>query len=250
MRATALATLFALALTVMLVALCPAAWVLRQAEAHSGSRFAAFEETGTAWAGSARLAFSTPAGKVTIERVSWRLSPASLLGGRLGFHVEANAGGLRAAGVVARGLDGWSVHDASASGDASALSTLTPLAAAWKPEGKVEVIVPRAFLDGARLRGQAEIVWRDASLALSAVKPLGTYRLELAAEGGPAQVTLATLAGTLRLAGRGTFAPPAAFTLSGDARAEGPAAAAVEPMLDLIGPKRPDGARALELRTR
>src|SRR5688572_23243024 len=169
MRATALATLFALALTLMLVALCPATWVLRQAEARSGNRFAAFEESGTAWAGSARLAFSTPGGTVTIERVSWRLAPASLLGGRLGFNVDATAGGLRAAGVVARGLDGWSVHDATASGDASALSTLTPLVAAWKPEGKVEVIVPRAFLDGGRLRGQAEVVWRDAALALSTV---------------------------------------------------------------------------------
>lgn len=250
MRAAALATLFAAALTVLLIALVPASWALRQAEGQSKNHFAAFEEDGTAWSGSARIALATPTGVVTFERVRWRLHPASFLGGRLGFRLEAGAPGLDASGVVARGLDGWSVHDVAAKGDARAFSTLLPLAAAWKPEGPVELIVPRAFLDGARLRGQAEVVWRDASLALSAVRPLGTYRLEVAGDGGPANVSLATLSGPLELTGRGTFTMPSSFTLAGDARAEGPSAAQLEPLLDLLGPKRPDGARALELRTR
>jgi general secretion pathway protein N len=250
-RASLLATLFALALTVFMVALCPAAYVLRQAEARSGNRLAAFEESGTAWAGSARIAFSTPTGLVTLERVDWRFNPVALLAGRLGFEVTARMQDAQLRGGVSRGFDGWQLRDARADGSAQAFATLAPLAMAWKPEGRIEMASPRFAFDGKAIEGQADITWRDAGLALSNVKPLGTYRLEVLARGGaPASLTLGTVSGPLQLAGRGTWALPSGISLSGEARAEGPMAAQLEPVLDLIGPKRPDGARALELRSR
>lgn len=250
MRATALATLFALALTVFLVALVPASYVLREAEARSGQRFAAFEERGTLWSGSARVRLATPTGTVEVERMSWSFRPTSLLAARIGFEVTAQVAGAEARGTVARGLDGWLALNVRAQADASALTHLIPLAAAWKPEGRIDLVAPRLRFDGRELEGRAELLWRDAGLALASVKPLGTYRLEIAAANGPAALTLSTVSGPLRASGKGTFALPGTFALSGEARAEGPQAAQLQPVLDLLGPARPDGARVLELRLR
>lgn len=249
MRLTALATLFALALTAFLVALVPASWVLREAEARSGQRFAAFEEHGTLWSGSARVRLATPTGVVTIERVQWRLRPASLLGARLGFQVHVEQDGIKLAGEVARGFGGWELLRVNGEAHAPSLASWVPLAAAWKPEGRLELVAPRLAFDGTRLQGNAEIVWRDAGLALAAVKPLGSYRLEVAASGsGPAALALSTMSGPLSLAGKGQLSRAGALSLSGEARAEGPQAAQLQPVLDLLGPRRPDGSRALELR--
>jgi general secretion pathway protein N len=250
-RASLFATLFALALVVFMVALCPAAYVLRQAEAHSGNRLAAFEENGSAWAGSARIAFSAPTGVVTLERLDWRFNPMTLLAGRLGFDATARMQDAQLRAGISRGFEGWQLRDARAEGSARAFATLAPLAMAWKPEGRLEMTSPRIAFDGRVVEGQADVTWRDASLALSSVKPLGTYRLEMVARSGtPASLTLATVSGPLQVAGRGTWTLPSSISLSGEARAEGPLAAQLEPVLDLIGPKRPDGARALELRSR
>jgi general secretion pathway protein N len=250
MRATALATLFALALTVFLVALVPASWALRQAEARSGQRLAAFEERGTVWSGSARLRIGTATGTVQVERVTWSFRPASLLAARLGFELTAQVGGAEARGALARGLDGWHVTNLRAQADASALTHLVPLLAAWKPEGRIDLIAPRMRLGERGLDGQGEILWRDASLALAAVKPLGSYRLAITASDGPASLTLGTVSGPLRVSGSGTFAWPGTFSLSGEARAEGPQAAQLQPVLDLLGPRRADGSHALELKLR
>ena len=98
-------------------------------------------------------------------------------------------------------------------------------------------------------RGEAEIEWQGASVALSDVKPLGTYRAQLASDGKIANVTLTSTQGPLRVSGKGTFSPPARLAFSGEARADAESAKALEPLLNLLGPARADGARALEWRT-
>jgi general secretion pathway protein N len=112
----------------------------------------------------------------------------------------------------------------------------------------VTLEAPALAWDGRTVRGNARAEWRDAGLALTDVRPLGSYRIEARGAGGPLEFSVATLQGPLSIAGRGTFAPPAALAFSGEARAEGPNAAALEPLLNLLGPRRADGARSLEWR--
>jgi general secretion pathway protein N len=95
------------------------------------------------------------------------------------------------------------------------------------------------------MRGEARAEWKDATLALSPVRPLGTYRAELRGAGGPAKLTVTTVDGALRISGDGTLTAPSRFAFSGEARGNGPQAQALEPLLDLLGPRRADGARAL-----
>ncbi len=248
MRAFSLALLGAIAFVLGLVATVPATVVLREAERQSRQNLRAFEERGTLWNGSARIEATVPGTIVALEHVQWQWRPAALLSGRLAFHVTATWAGAQAQGEVARSFTGWQATGVSAQGDAAAFALLSPLAGAWRPEGQVEASASRLTFDGRELRGEARLTWQKAGIALAALKPLGAYRLDVAAEGGPAKLTLTSLEGPLRLAGRGTFTLPSRITFSGDARAEGPQAQLLDPLLDLLGPKRSDGSRALEVR--
>ena len=99
------------------------------------------------------------------------------------------------------------------------------------------------------MRGEARIEWSGAATALSDVKPLGSYRADVAAEGSAARIDVSTLSGPLRVAGKGNLVFPAQLTFNGEARGEGPQAPALQPLLDLMGPRKADGSHAIAWRT-
>src|SRR5262249_30579789 len=134
--------------------------------------------------------------------------------------------------------------------DARALPVFYPVVAAWRPEGAVNVSADAVAWNDREMEGNVNVEWRDASVAISDVKPLGTYRL--AAHGRDDKVTLAltTITGALKMSGKGEVKLPHDATFSGEARGEGPSAATLVPLLDLMGPRRADGARAIEVRLR
>jgi hypothetical protein len=142
----------------------------------------------------------------------------------------------------------WQVRDLRASGDAAALAPLLPLAAAWQPTGPVTIEAPFVAWDGERASGNASVEWRDATLALSEARPLGSWRAQASAEGTNTKITLATTKGPLRLAGSGTLAIPGRLAFAGEARADPGRERELEQLLKLLGPRRADGAHALEWR--
>ena len=243
MRARTIAVLGIAAYLVFAVATIPARFVTQRVAVPGTLEFS--DAQGTLWNGSARASLGAT---LPIETLRWRFLPVRLVSGRLAFAVDAGGRGIEAHGQVERGLGGIVARDLRARADAAALAPVMPLAAAWQPQGTLSAVVPAVAWDGRGLRGSAQLEWRDASLAASDVRPLGSYRVDARAEGGPAQITLATLDGPLRLAGTGSFAPPASLAFTGEARAQGASASALEPLLNLLGPRRADGARTLEWR--
>lgn len=203
---------------------------------------------GTLWRGTARIEVTLPRLAVTLDEVRWRFLPSRLAAGRLAFAVEARATGLTAELEVARGPLAWSVRSLRAGGGAAAVATLYPPAATWQPGGTLAIEADELTWDGRGAAGQVKVEWRDAALALSAVRPLGTWRGEAQAAGGEVKVTLATVRGPLRLSGNGTLPLDGRFTFSGEARAEPGRERDLEPLLALLGPRRPDGAHALAVR--
>ncbi len=244
MRARTIAVLGITAYGVFLAATFPARLVLRDLSIPGALAF--HDAHGTLWRGSARATLGATGGDPIVENLRWRFLPARLASGRLAFAIDASGPALQARGEVARGFGALEARDVDARGDAGTLAAVSPLAAGWRPEGSVHLTVPAFGWDGRTARGQARLEWRDAALALSGVRPLGSYRLEARAEGGPATLSVDTLQGPLHVAGTGAFTPPDGLAFSGAARADGPSAAALEPLLNLLGPRRPDGARALE----
>jgi general secretion pathway protein N len=248
MRLPAMAALGIAAYAVFLLASTPATFIAARASAAAPGRIELADTRGTLWSGSARARIRVTGGDVLLDRIDWRFLPARLASGRIAFDVTATGRGLEVRSQVARGFAGWELRDVAAHGDAAALTPLAPVIAAWRPEGNVAISSPAIEWNDTRARGDLRAEWNDAALSISEVRPLGSYRIDVHADGGPANVVVATLSGPLRVAAQGTLMPPSALRLSGDARGEGAAAAALEPLLNLMGPRRPDGSRALEIR--
>jgi general secretion pathway protein N len=248
MRLPAIAALGIAAYLVFVVATTPASFVAARVSAALPGRVTFTDTHGTLWAGSARAQVIAYGGPVFLDRLHWRLRPSRLAAGRLAFDVQAAAHGLDAQLQVARGFSGWELRDVSARAEAAIITAIAPWIATWRPEGTLVIASPAMSWDEREARGQLSLEWRNAVLSLSEVRPLGSFRLEARAEGGPARLAVSTLDGALKVSGAGTFTPPSRLAFSGEARAEGDQAKALEPLLDLIGPRRADGARALEIR--
>lgn len=248
MRAIPLAALGLAAYAVFLVATMPASFVAARAEAASRGALSVHDARGTAWQGAARATVQGPAGAIALERVVWRLRPARLLQGRLAFDVQAAMPSLEARFEASRSPSVWEVHGLQGGGAASALALLAPVAAAWRPQGELAFSADRLSWNGESFAGEARLEWRDAAVALSEVRPLGSYALDVIGEGPRMALRLRTLQGTLRLAGQGSLTAGGRFELMGEARGDGAQARALEPLLALLGPRRADGAHALRLR--
>jgi general secretion pathway protein N len=243
-RARTIAILGIAAYAVFLVATLPASVVARWIAMPGVLELA--EARGTLWSGSARAV----AGAAQLDTLRWRFEPARLAAGRLAFAVDGYGAGLEGHGRIDRGFGALEVRDLHVRGDAAALATFAPLAAGWQPDGRLTLDAPAIAWDGREARGTARLEWHDAAIALSSVRPLGSYRVDARGEGGPVKVDVTTLDGALRVTGKGTYTPAGSLTFGGEARAAPSAQAALDPLLNLMGPRRPDGARTLELRTR
>ena len=248
MPATRLILLGIAAYAAFLLATLPAAVLAPQVEAATSGKARLENAAGTVWDGSARVVVSGRHIPFTLDEVRWRFLPARLLAGRAAFAVQARVRELRAEGEASRSPLAWRVDGLRAAGDASALVALAPLATAWQPSGTLAIEAQQFTWDGERATGGATIDWQDAALALSAVRPLGSWRVQATTEGAAVKVALATTKGPLRLAGNGTIAIPGRLVFSGEARAEPGRERDLESVLALFGPRRADGAHALELR--
>ncbi len=249
MRTRTIAALGVAAFVFFLAATVPARFVAARVQGRSAGGVEFLETQGTLWNGSAKARVATPGGPFTLERIEWHFLPERLAAGRLAFDVSASGKGVDANAQLARAFSGWELASLKAAIQASTLTSILPLVAAWRPEGRIEIASPSLAWNEREARGSASAQWRDAAVALTDVRPLGTYRLDAAAEGGTTRIDLATLSGPLRISGKGTLTMPARLTFSGEARGEGDTARSLDPLLDLMGPRRADGARALELRT-
>lgn len=244
MRTRTIAIIGFAAYAVFLVATLPASLVARWISMPGVLELT--DARGTLWSGAARAV----AGAAQLDSLRWRFQPARLAAGQLAFSVDGYGAGLEGHGQVNRGFGTLEVRELHVRGDAAAIAAFAPLAASWQPDGRVTLDAPAIAWDGREARGTVRLEWHDAAVALSSVRPLGSYRAEARAEGGPVKVAVTTLDGPMRISGTGTFTLPGALAFTGEARALPAAQAALEPLLNLMGPRRPDGARTLEIRTR
>jgi general secretion pathway protein N len=249
-RPLTLATLGAAAYALFLAALMPASYVAARLESSTRGALQVHEAGGTLWKGRGRATIATPAGPLALEDLGWRFLPARLAAGRIAFAVEGRSAGFESRAEVGRSLSAWEARDVSIRGQASGAASFMPLIAHWRPEGVLAATAARVSWNEREFRGEARLEWRAAAVALSEVRPLGSYSARIRGEGAQARLTLATLDGPLKLSGQGTLTPPSSLAFSGEARAEEAAAAGLQPLLDLIGPHRADGSRVIEWRVR
>ena len=249
MRAAPLVLLGVVAYAAFAVATMPARFAAAQVEQRARNTLHVHDASGTIWHGAAHAQVDAGGARIALDNVAWRWLPAELLAGRMAFAIDARSGDAQATGVVARSVALWHARG-SLDAPAAFAATAYPLLGTWRPEGRLAVRTDGIAWNDREARGEAVAEWRDAAIGLSDVRPLGSYRVNLHADGGAMKIDASTLQGALRIAGQGSLTPPGNFAFNGEARAEGPNARTLEPLLDRLGPKRADGARTLQWRTR
>ena len=234
------------AYAVCLLVLAPAT-LLDAGLAHaSHGRLRIAEARGTLWSGTGQLEILDAAGRGGIERnLSWNFQPQSVLGGQLGFLVDAGQGSKRFPLTVSI----WRIQIVGADFvlPAAALGIAAPRLAVVEPTGDLRVhIATLSLVDGAIL-GNGIVEWRAAGSSLTSVAPLGDYELRFQGSAGGLHASLRTVKGLLQLEGtgsRGKTGPPLFFAT---ARVGPEHQLQLAPLLRLIGIERVKGNFTLQL---
>lgn len=204
------------------------------------------QPAGGLWRGRAAsvVVESAAAGPQRFGSLAWDLRVLRLLTGKLAIDlaIDGHAAGTGRLIVRPRSIQ---LEQARLTFPAPAVVPLFPALQLVQPAGEIALRTDDLVIDGSAVSGTAEAVWKEAALALSAVKPLGTYRARLEGNGGPVRLDVTTVEGALEVSGRGTWTPPRGVSFEGVARARSGDAPRLEGLLRLLGPDTGNGSHPL-----
>lgn len=230
----------------LLVATAPATLVAKVLSAQPG--IALEHLSGSVWHGAVdQISIPSTVGTVQIQNLQWDMQWRYLLRGELALKIAMAdvVGSL----TVARGFSGLRVAQADLALPADELGQFLPQLGIGQPGGEVQ-FQTQGFALTEGTSNEASVVWRNATLNLSPVQPLGDYRLQLLSEGGKINARLETQAGKLRLDGNGAWSRQDGLSFKGSARAAPGYATQLQALLVLCGQDRGDGVHVFNLQVR
>ncbi len=191
-------------------------------------------------AASGRAPASLP-GVVVPGTIRWQISPLPLLMGRLQATAshESMARPVVLAGTAARlQVTGGSLQLPNVN--------LARLGSPWttiRPTASLGVTWQPIVIEGGRFSGQAVLELRDVASALTPVRPLGAYRVDIDGTGAATGIRMSSLEGPLRLSGEGNFTPRAGLRFTAYAEADEAERLRLQSLLGLLG--RREGTRTM-----
>ncbi|CAM8662058.1 Type II secretion system protein GspN [Oxalobacteraceae bacterium] len=239
---------------VTVVVMLPAAWLAPVVEKQTGGRFSLGDAEGSLWQGSAFLGVVSAGEKSAMTRVPlmpllpgrfyWRLSPMLLLG-RVDMRID-NRDVLTQPVNLQGNWHQWILTPSALQLPAERLSALGAPLNTLKPSGRMrlswEMLTLSSMPVGITIDGPMQLDMTEIASALSPVKPLGDYQLQLDWRGALAQLTLKTLSGPLQLRGSGVLAN-GRLQFSGEAWAQEGQEQRLAILLNLLGQRRQQGNR-------
>ena len=234
---------------VALVAFLPAAWLAGRVEAATAGQVQLADPRGTVWAGSAQLVLTGGRGSrdaaALPTRLQWHLRP-----GLSGLHMALSSSCCmpQPMSLLLRpGLGSFSVDLADGQTRWPA-ALLAGLGTPWNTlqlDGDLQLRTQRLSIRWAQGRtavtGNADLLARDLASRLATVRPMGSYRLDLAGGAVPT-LRLATTEGPLQLSGSGQWVG-SRLHFSGEASAAPDREAALSNLRNIIG--RRNGPRSV-----
>jgi len=248
---------FAAALLIVIIiitATLPAAWLAPVVERQTGGRFSLGDAAGSLWQGSAFLGVVSagdPAARARVPlvpllpgRFHWRLSPMLLLG-RVDMRID-NRDVLTQPVHLQGNWHQWTLTPSALMLPAERLSALGAPLNTLKPSGRMRLSWQTLTLsdtrEGIAMDGPMQLDMTEIASALSPVKPLGAYQLQVGWRGARAQLTLKTLSGPLQLQGTGVLVH-GRLQFSGEAWAQEGQEQRLAILLNLLGQRRQIGNR-------
>jgi general secretion pathway protein N len=245
-----LAAFVVLVVTALVIA--PAQWAAGAVRSATQGRVDLAEARGTVWNGSAVLvlaaASDATASRASLpERLSWQLSPWSLLAGEVDLTIS-HPSALTQPLVIRSGLFGGTTTLGATTVKLPA-SLLVGLGAPWntvRPGGILALSWDRLQIEPRRLTGNFSAEWQHASSALTPVSPMGHYRLQTNGVWPGTQLELLTISGPLELRGSGTIPEGGRLRFTGRAQAlagtDPGVKAQLTGLISLLGRRDGDGA--------
>jgi general secretion pathway protein N len=241
----ALLWIFAGLFTVSITALAsaPAVWLVPLIDAQTDGRFSLADVQGSLWQGSAVIGAAAARDDVLAPllpgRCVWRISPWVMIG-MLDIRLENEA--ISSAPINIHG--DWSrlkVEAGNISLPADGLAALGAPLNTIRPAGLMRASWPTLTVTRTgrnwQINGQVQIDLTQMMSALSPVKPLGAYRVQLDLLRGSTRLNLQTLSGPLHLTGKGNISD-GSLKFSGQAWAQEGEEARLSGLLNLLGQRR------------
>lgn len=244
------------------VALVPASYADAALAHATQGRMRLAQAQGTIWNGSAKLVLAAGGGASAVGdaqapafgrddllvdgvaipgRVDWRIRALPLLVGQLDAQLRFD----RVARPV-RVHGSWGEVRIDAGAVELPSVELGRLGSPWntvRPAGALSLSWENLVLRPAGLDGRARIELRGASSAMTPVRPLGSYRVDVVGRGNRAELSIATIDGPLRLQGNGSFDANRGLRFVAEATAEARERDRLQSFLGLIGPR--EGERTI-----
>lgn len=222
----------------------PAAWLDRGLDRASLGRVRLSDASGTVWSGQGRLVIADRVADARSDgpvvegfafpgQISWRLSVLPLFLGLIdaSVRIDPMPAPVRVSGHPSE------VHVAAGSLDLPSVE-LSRLGSPWntiRPSAALSLRWDALVIRDGVLDGRASVELRDAASAMTPVRPLGSYRIDVDGSGREVALRLATLSGPLRLQGSGQWDRKAGVRFTAEATAEGADRARLQSLLALIG---------------
>ena len=236
-------------LLLAIVVFAPARWLASALQQASAGRVLLSDARGTVWSGSAQLMLTGGAGSrdsATLpSRLEWQLRPGWGHGVASFYTACCTPKPLRLALAPRWGGLEVTLTDAQSTWPASLLSGLGTPWNTLQPAGLL--VLSSQGLTLTLIQGRVSVVGRvqlealDLSSRLSTLQPLGSYRLTLQGGAVPG-IELATLKGSLQLAGSGSWVG-SRLHFEGAASATPERVEALSNLLNIIG--RRNGAQSI-----
>jgi general secretion pathway protein N len=193
-----------------LLAMMPAAWIVPQFSKTTGGHVNLVDPAGSLWQGSASLmlAAGTDGSGATLlpGRIEWTTAFWPLFTGRVHMTMRQTQAMPDAVTVDAT-LRGATVSPGAIVVPAALLSGLGAPFNTLDIDGDVRLSWTDWRVFGRNAYGQLVVSLNDIGSRVSRVKPLGSYRVVLQAQGASATIDLSTSKGPLMLDGHGTLSP-------------------------------------------
>lgn len=235
----------------MLVAAAPAGFADLALQRATGGRMRLAETDGTVWRGSGRIVLvdlgadagdrRSLAGVAVPGRIDWTLRQLPLLIGQVDASIRID--GMTQPVRIQGGYGEMRIGGGSVALPSVELGRMGSPWNTIRPSGALSLRWENLTLKQGGLEGRAQIELRDASSAMTPVRPLGSYRVEIIGRGGQAELGIQTLSGPLRLQGSGNFSARGGLRFTAEASADPAERARLDSFLSLIG--RRDGDKTV-----
>lgn len=193
---------------------------------------------GTLWKGSSQLIVNTQHPQALPSRIHWQWNWTPWP------QLQINSDDLAQPLLLTLNGTRLSIGQSRLQLPASLLSSAHPLLASLQPQGNLSLSWP-TFYANSPAAIDLQLRWEDATVAVSSLRPLGSYVLDLQLAKS-SSLQLRTEQGPLQLRGQGSFGATHPWSFTGEAYSNPEYFAALQPLLHLLGPVQ-DGRAAIRL---